>query len=222
MKKSIFAFLFIFMFYGTAFAEKEEWIDKDYNFSNAKAIDVEYCVSEDLCNGIKEKETAEIFHKNFVAMLNKKLSAMNVSVNMLDNNDERRMENNINAGDNADLIIKVKLLNYTVGASYSEGYSYTTVVPRTSTVYTPSGPVVTTTTETKIHNKKGRDVPTVYVNVRFDIIDTVTDKVVWSRIDNRSRQNEDEFDNTKPRDVFNRILKDFKNDFQKRVEKSRN
>ena len=52
MKKSIFAFLFIFMFYGTAFAEKEEWIDKDYNFSNAKAIDVEYCVSEDLCNGI--------------------------------------------------------------------------------------------------------------------------------------------------------------------------
>lgn len=62
----------------------------------------------------------------------------------------------------------------------------------------------------------------MYVNVRFDIIDTVTDKVVWSRIDNRSRQNEDEFDNTKPRDVFNRILKDFKNDFQKRVEKSRN
>ena len=72
MKKSIFAFLFIFMFYGTAFAEKEEWIDKDYNFSNAKAIDVEYCVSENLCNGIKEKETTEIFQEKFVAMLNKK------------------------------------------------------------------------------------------------------------------------------------------------------
>lgn len=222
MKKSIFAFLFIFMFYGTAFAEKEEWIDKDYNFSYAKAIDVEYCVSENLCNGIKEKETTEIFQEKFVVMLNKKLSPMGVYVNMLDNNDEMRIENNINAEYNTNLIIKVKLVNYTVGSSYSEGYSYTTVIPKTSTVYTPSGPVVTATTETKIHNKRGRDVPTVYVNVRFDVVDTATDKVVWSRIDNRSRQNEDEFDNTKPRDVFNRILKDFKNDFQKRVEKSRN
>ena len=57
----------------------------------------------------------------------------------------------------------------------------------------------------------------MFVNVRFDVYNAKNGEAVWSRIDDRSRMNRDEFDNTKPKDVFGRILKDFDNALQKKL-----
>ena len=50
MKKYILICLMLLFICNTAFAEKEEWIDENYDFSVVKSVNVEYQINEDLCN----------------------------------------------------------------------------------------------------------------------------------------------------------------------------
>ena len=48
--------------------------------------------------------------------------------------------------DNFDVIINIKLENYTVGSQYADGYTYTFPVTTQNSIYTTNGPVTVTTT----------------------------------------------------------------------------
>ena len=207
MKKYILICLMLLFICNTAFAEKEEWIDENYDFSVVKSVNVEYQINEDLCNGIREKESIKIFEEDFINPLKENCSKENIEI-----------RNNLNNTtlENVDLMVKVYLDNYVVGESYSPGYSYTTVVPTTTTVYTGNGIATVTTNNTQVHSIAGGYVDTAFVTVRFDVIDVKTGVTVWSRIDDRNKKG-DELTRPRPKKVFGRILKSFNRDFQKKL-----
>lgn len=76
MKKIIILTLLLLCYTFAAFAQKQEWIDKNYNFKNSKRILVIYDIPENLKNGITENETAEIFMKNLLKVFRKNLNHM--------------------------------------------------------------------------------------------------------------------------------------------------
>ena len=105
---------------------------------------------------------------------------------------------------------------YDTGAEYCEGYIYTTPSTNTSTVWLPNGQTATVMTNGQaVHNVPGGNFPAVYVAVRVDVIDPQSGNVVWMRIDDRAKVNRTVFDNTKPKDVYKRILGSFIEDFEK-------
>lgn len=221
MKKVFSILVLLFLVCNLAIAQQQEWVDKKYNFSSVKNVLVDYEVNEKLKNGISEKETEEFYQEKFFDKLVKKLSSKGYVFSnkkdlpefSIDANEQRKCY----IKDNFDVIINIKLENYTVGSQYADGYTYTFPVTTQNSIYTTNGPVTVTTTSQKTNYVSGGNFPTVLVNVRFDVYDTQTGKAVWSRIDDRSRMNRDEFDNTKPKDVFGRILKDFDSALQKKL-----
>lgn len=225
MLKIISIIIMLFMFSNLAFAETQEWIDKKYDFTKAKKIFLLYQVEPSLLNGITEKESLEIVEDKLFKKLDNKLKPKGYNIIIREkfelNTDENNLEvtsNDKSLKDNIDLMVKIELLDYRVGSSYKEGYSYSVPITTYETVYTPNGAVTVPVTKNQIHNVQGGYFPTVFVKVRFDLIDVNNNEIIWSRIDNRSRTNSDEFDNSKTKDVFSRIIKSFSNDLLKKVE----
>lgn len=230
MKNLLVILSMLLLYCSTCFAEKQEWIDEDYNFKSVNAVYLDYNFNPELQNGIVEKEAKKIFKEKFVLDIEKKLKNKDVSVNtkesvesLLKNNDGL-IDENIKkfVTSNHNLIICIDIQDYRMGSSYVESKSYSYTMPKTSWIYGPNGSAVVTTNETQTVNVPGGNRPTVFVRVRFDVIDPKLSEPIWSRIDDRSRVNEDEFDTSKPKDVYGRILKDFKNDFVKKINSSKN
>lgn len=121
--------------------------------------------------------------------------------------------------DNYDLVVTAVPIIYDVGTQYCEGYVYTMPSLNTSTIMFPNGQMATVTSNGQtVHSMPGGNFPTVYVTVRFDVAIAKTsfspdNKVVWARIDDRARVNRDALQNTKPKDVFKRIVNSFADDF---------
>lgn len=118
-----------------------------------------------------------------------------------------------------DLTFTTHLISYNMGSQYSEGYCYNTPTTETSTVMTPYGNTIITTHGTKQNYVSGRMVPAAFACVKFEINDTKTGKTIWTRIDDRSRANETEFDNTKPLDLYKRIIKNYFKDLESKLHK---
>ena len=220
--KKLFLLLVFLLVSNIAFADKQEWIDKKHDFSQDRIIYLSYEVKDDIKNGIAEKESLEIFKNIMNERFNKKLSVKGYKVLTLDEiiNDKNmlskeELQKEI-ISNNVDLVVAVKLDCYEIGSIYKEGYTYSVPVTRYEYVYTPNGTISVPVTENQVHSVRGGMRPSVMVKVRFDLLDTNTNEVVWARIDNRRKTNEDEFDNTKPKDVFGRIIKSFCSDAQKR------
>ena len=221
MKKMFYLLILLFIT-NIAFAEKQEWIDKKHEFSQDRTIYVSYEVKDELKNGITEKESQEIFDKIMDEKFNKILSDKGYNVlTLIDINKDKillskaEIEKELIAN-KVDLVVDVKLQSYEVVSTYKEGYTYTIPVTRYEYVYTPSGTISVPVTDNQVYSVKGGMFPTVMVMVRFDLLDKNTNEIVWSRIDNRRKINEDEFDTSKPKDVFGRIIKSFCSDAQKR------
>lgn len=221
MKRLFCMLIVLLLFCNAALAQQQEWVDKKYNFSFVKKVLVNYEFNENLKNGIVEKEAEEIYQEKFFDKLVKKLSVKGYTVSAIKDVPEFSAESNEQKNnyikEGFDIIINIKVQNYTVGTQYADGYTYTTPVTNYSSVYTANGPVTVTTTSQNTNYVSGGNFPTVFVNVRFDVYNAKNGEAVWSRIDDRSRMNRDEFDNTKPKDVFGRILKDFDNALQKKL-----
>lgn len=232
MKKLFIIIAMLFLYSSTCLAEKQEWFDENYDFKNVKAVYLDFNFNPALKNGIVEKEGQKIFKEKFVADIAKKLNGKNIVINSKETiensfksdkssngSNEEYLRNFVKS--NHDLILCIDVQDYSMGSSYVDSKSYSYNVPQTSWIYGPNGSAVVTTNETHVINVPGGNRPTVFVKVRFDVIDPKLSEPVWSRIDDRSRVNEDEFDTSKPKDVYGRILKDFKSDFIKKISSSK-
>lgn len=228
MKKVFIVIAILILYCSTCFAEKQEWLDENYDLKNVNMVYLDFNFNPALNNGIVEKEAKKIFKEKFALDIAKKLNNKNIVINTketienLSKSDKNR--NILNeeylrsyVKSNHDLIICIEVQDYRMGSSYVDSKSYSYNIPRTSWIYGANGSAVVTTNETQVINVPGGNRPTVFVKVRFDVIDPKLSEPVWSRIDDRSRVNEDEFDTSKPKDVYGRILKDFKNDFIKKI-----
>lgn len=61
MKRILLFVIMLMMITVSAFADKQEWIDKNYDFGKAKRILVSFSVPDELKNGITEKKRKKYF-----------------------------------------------------------------------------------------------------------------------------------------------------------------
>lgn len=234
------AVIFLLSISSTVFAEKKEWIDKNYDFSKTKKILVIFRTPDSLKDGITDKEVQELFFEKLRRDVAKDLLPQNVKfyelpdifaqmklydgidISSAYNNDPQTAMQMINAyiEKNIDLHFYVSPLAYDVGSQYREGYFQTLPTQQTSFVNTPYGTNTVTTYGTEQKYIPGGNIPVVYACVRFDLFDIKTKQSVWSRIDDRARGNPTIFDNTKPKDLYGRIVSSYLNDLKDKLEKS--
>ena len=89
MKRILLFVIMLMMITVSAFADKQEWIDKNYDFGKAKRILVSFSVPDELKNGITEKETEEIFFEVLQDKVTDKLAPLGYKVKTLtDVNDD--------------------------------------------------------------------------------------------------------------------------------------
>lgn len=225
MKKFALILLFLLCFPTTVFAEKQEWIDKNYDFSKVKSIVINFVIPEQLKNGIIEHEATEIFQEQFSKKLVPKLTKQNVKVLMFESVfQEIKATQNIDIlsmyetdaekartfiaeyiPKNFDAILSVTLQHYSMGTQYVDGYTYS--VPTAQTYYNETN--IVTVSGTQQQYVSGGNKPTAYAIVKYEITDIPSTKNVWTRIDDRARVNKDAFENSKPKDLYERSLKSY-------------
>lgn len=220
---------FLLFFTSTTFAEKQEWYDKTYDFSKIKRIVVNFVIPEQLKNGVIEHEATELFKEQFSKRLVPKLSKQNIKIIMFED-----VFQEIKSGENIDLltmyeadadkartyiaeyipknfdvVFSVTLQHYSMGTEYVDGYTYTT--PTSQSYY--DGTKFVTVSGTQQHYVSGGNKPAAYAIIKYEVIDIPTTKNIWTRIDDRARVNKDIFENSKPKDLYQRSLKSYFADF---------
>ena len=97
MKRILLFVIMLMMITVSAFADKQEWIDKNYDFRKAKRILVSFSVPDELKNGITEKETEEIFFEVLQDKVTDKLAPLGYKVKTLtDVNDDIQLLYGVN------------------------------------------------------------------------------------------------------------------------------
>ena len=228
MKRILLLVIALMMITVSAFADKQEWIDKDYDFGKAKRILVNLTVPDELKNGITEKETEEIFLEvlqdkvtNKIVPLGYKVKNLNdvnkdmellygINIEELAKNNPAEAENTFikYVNENIDLVFNAVLLEYSTGTRYQEGYYIS--VPKTESHYVSNGMYggqIVTTHTTEQQYIGPQNVPMTYTTV-------------WTRIDKREREGDELFGNSKPKEVFERIIKSAFDDFTEKIEKA--
>ena len=194
MKRILLLVIALMMITVSAFADKQEWIDKDYDFGKAKRILVNLTVPDELKNGITEKETEEIFLEvlqdkvtNKIVPLGYKVKNLNdvnkdmellygINIEELAKNNPAEAENTFikYVNENIDLVFNAVLLEYSTGTRYQEGYYIS--VPKTESHYVSNGMYggqIVTTHTTEQQYIGPQNVPMTYTTVKFIINDLV-------------------------------------------------
>ena len=236
MKKILLLVIALMTITVSAFADKQEWIDKDYDFGKAKNILIMFYVPDELKNGITEKETQELFDEAVQKKLVEKLSDYGYNfktiddatneiqtlykINIIESTKKDSPESkdifNKYIKENIDLVFNVNLMDYSTGMRYKEGYSYS--VPKTESHYVSNGMFggqIVTTHTTEQHYVEPKNVKVSYVSVKFIIDDVKTVTNVWTRIGERDREG-----SNKHKDNFENIINSCFNDYVKKVKKA--
>ena len=236
MKRILLLVIALTMITVSAFADKQEWIDKDYDFGKAKNILIMFYVPDELKNGITEKETQELFDEAVQKKLVEKLSDYGYNfktiddatneiqtlykINIIESTKKDSPESkdifNKYIKENIDLVFNVNLMDYSTGMRYKEGYSYS--VPKTESHYVSNGMFggqIVTTHTTEQHYVEPKNVKVSYVSVKFIIDDVKTVTNVWTRIGERDREG-----SNKHKDNFENIINSCFNDYVKKVKKA--
>lgn len=236
MKRILLLVIALMMITVSAFADKQEWIDKNYDFGKAKNILIMFYVPDELKNGITEKETQELFDEAVQKKLVEKLSDYGYNfktiddatneiqtlykINIIESTKKDSPESkdifNKYIKENIDLVFNVNLMDYSTGMRYKEGYSYS--VPKTESHYVSNGMFggqIVTTHTTEQHYVEPKNVKVSYVSVKFIIDDVKTVTNVWTRIGERDREG-----SNKHKDNFENIINSCFNDYVKKVKKA--
>lgn len=236
MKRILLLVIALMMITVSAFADKQEWIDKDCDFGKAKNILIMFYVPDELKNGITEKETQELFDEAVQKKLVEKLSDYGYNfktiddatneiqtlykINIIESTKKDSPESkdifNKYIKENIDLVFNVNLMDYSTGMRYKEGYSYS--VPKTESHYVSNGMFggqIVTTHTTEQHYVEPKNVKVSYVSVKFIIDDVKTVTNVWTRIGERDREG-----SNKHKDNFENIINSCFNDYVKKVKKA--
>lgn len=223
----------LFLISGTCYAEKQEWIDKNYEFYKVKNVYI-YTpfIAEYLKNGIVENEILDTFNEKAkipnVKILDTgmiaRLIEIDRGIDLLELNRTNPAEVgkifNENVPKYVDLIIYSQVGKYGMGSTYRQAFSYNTTNYQNSYIYGSNGSsAVVQTPQTQTHTIPGGNIPLASTSVRWDVIDAKTGKTIFSRIDERDRGNRSRLENTTPKDLYKRILSSFFDDLNDKIKK---
>ena len=200
MKKILLILACLMFFVNSSYAQKSDWIDPTYDFTKVKRICIDFDVKPELRDGIKEKESQEIFYETiketFVDVMPKPKYQVDSIFSAQDklaisgktskeeleslSSDERTNLLNEYLETNYDVIVKCSVLQYDNGKKYRGGFIV-------GSVFVPGG-----------------DENAIFINAHFNVIDTKTKQNVWSVEDKRDKEG-----TTKKKGMFKRIIADF-------------
>ena len=225
-----------------AYAEKSEWIDPSYDFTKTKSICINYVASPEIADGIRDKESQELFFKKAKADIADKLSKQKYKVDTIYKAKENfitneRTDSIESAKDitqeqlplfekyvqnNYDLLIKCTVSQYDTGKKYMEAHTYKTMVPVATTVLDATGQMQTIIIQQQQEfNIPAGNYPAAFVQARFDVIDTNTNKKVWALDDKRDKIDDTGISDIKPNGLFTEVIAEFAENLRKNLKNRR-
>ena len=163
MIKVLYFLLCLLIMVNPAYAEKSEWIDPGYDFTKTKSICIDYVASPEIADGIRDKESQELFFKKAKADIADKLSKQKYKVDTIykakenyltsEGTDSKESAKDITqeqlplfekyVQNNYDLLIRCIVSQYDTGKKYVEAHTYKTMVPVATTVLDATGQMQT-------------------------------------------------------------------------------
>lgn len=242
MIKVLYFLLCLLITVNPAYAEKSEWIDPGYDFTKTKSICLDYVASPEIADGIRDKESQELFFEKAKADITDKLSKQKYKVDTIYKAKENfitseRIDSKESAKDitqeqlplfekyvqnNYDLLIKCIVSQYDVGKKYMEAHTYETTVPVATTVLDATGQMQTIIIhQQQEFNIPAGNYPAAFVQARFDVIDTKTNQKVWSLEDKRDMIDETGISGIKPNGLFTQVIAEFAENLRKNLKNIR-
>ena len=202
MKKILFFLICLMFIVSSTYAQKSEWTDSNYDFTKVKRICIDFDVKPELKDGIRDKETQEIFFETIKEAFVDKVPKPKYMVDSIFVAQEKLIKNgeiskeerdNINNGNrthllnefletNYDLIVRCTVLQFDNGKKYRGGFFV-------GSVFVPGG-----------------DENAIFISVRFNAIDAKTNQNVWSLEDTRDKE---VIAGNSKKGMFKRIITDF-------------
>ena len=238
MIKVLYFLLCLLIMVNPAYAEKSEWIDPGYDFTKTKSICIDYVASPEIADGIRDKESQELFFKKAKADIADKLSKQKYKVDTIYKAKENfttseRIDSKESAKDitqeqlplfekyvqnNYDLLIKCIVSQYDSGKKYVEAHTYKTMVPVATTVLDATGQMQTIIIQQQQEfNIPAGNYPAAFVQVRFDVIDTNTNKKVWALDDKCDKIDDTGISDIKPNGLFTEVIAEFAENLRKNL-----
>jgi hypothetical protein len=203
-----------------ASAQITEWIDSNYDFTKAKSICIDYVAAPEIVDGIRDKESHDVFFEETKKVIVDKLPKYKVdSINAAKKNfsgESHLFEKYLT--DNYDLLVKCTVLQYDTGKKHVESHIYSVTVPVTTTVLGAFGqPETITTMQQQEYKIPEGDYPAAFVQVKFDVVNTKTNQSVWSWEDKQDKVDDTGISNIKPKGIFTGIISDFATNLRKNL-----
>ena len=222
MKKLILTVILSLILPLSVLAERERYIDKEFNFSKVKTVLLASPKYTDQVSDIKERELTDTFFttlakmKNFKVVTPKEVIAAleakeNISFKEFAKQDEQKAHSMFleEAKNHADMVVFTNVFTYTTGMQRVEATQTQVPTTTTSRIYTPNGVVRVYTRGTTTHTIPAHYELALYVGVRFDAV-SVNDyeTPVISIIDNRGKL-ATSLGRKTPDKMYLRVLKSF-------------
>ena len=242
MIKVLYFLLCLLITVNPAYAEKSEWIDPGYDFTKTKSICIDYVASHEIADGIRDKESQELFFKKAKADIADKLSKQKYKVDTIYKAKENfitseRTDSKESAKDitqeqlplfekyvqnNYDLLIRCIVSQYDTGKKYVEAHTYKTTVPVATTVLDATGQMQTIIIhQQQEFNIPAGNYPAAFVQARFDVIDTNTNKKVWALDDKCDKIDDTGISDIKPNGLFTQVIAEFAENLRKNLKNRR-
>lgn len=242
MIKVLYFLLCLLIMVNPAYAEKSEWIDPGYDFTKTKSICIDYVASPEIADGIRDKESQELFFKKAKADIADKLSKQKYKVDTIykakenyltsEGTDSKESAKDITqeqlplfekyVQNNYDLLIRCIVSQYDTGKKYVEAHTYKTMVPVATTVLDATGQMQTIIIQQQQEfNIPAGNYPAAFVKAQFDVIDTKTNQKVWALDDKRDKIDETDISGIKPNGLFTQIIAEFAENLRKNLKNRR-
>ena len=242
MIKVLYYLLCLLIMVNPAYAEKSEWIDPGYDFTKTKSICIDYVASPEIADGIRDKESQDLFFEKAKADIADKLSKQKYKVDTIYKAKENfitseKIDSKKSAKDitqehlplfekyvqnNYDLLIKCIVSQYDVGKKYMEAHTYETTVPVATNVLDATGQMQTIIIQQQQEfNIPAGNYPAAFVQVGFDVIDTNTNKKVWALDDKRDKIDDTGISDIKPNGLFTEVIAEFAENLRKNLKNRR-
>lgn len=216
MKKFLLFLFCLLMLSTSALAQKSEWIDPAYDFTKAKTLCIDYAAAPEIVDGIRDKESRDVFFEKAKADIVNKLAKGKYNVGLTNTAGKEAANANHSAGNTQvasgdyDLVVRCTVSQYDIGKKHVEAHTETVMVPVTTTVLDVTGrPQTITIQEQQVYNIPEGDYPAAFVQARFDVINAKTNQKVWTWEDKREQVADPGIANVKPKEVFTSIIADF-------------
>ena len=238
MIKVLYYLLCLLIMVNPAYAEKSEWIDPGYDFTKTKSICIDYVASPEIADGIRDKESQELFFKKAKADIADKLSKQKYKVDTIykakenyltsEGTDSKESAKDITqeqlplfekyVQNNYDLLIRCIVSQYDTGKKYVEAHTYKTMVPVATTVLDATGQMQTIIIQQQQEfNIPAGNYPAAFVKAQFDVIDTKTNQKVWALDDKRDKIDDTGISDIKPNGLFTEVIAEFAENLRKNL-----